>query len=156
MLLNAYDTEERRQFRDTVRRFVDTEVRPYADEWDEAGDIPWELHEKAGSLGVFGFGIDEQYGGLGFDDCFMRKAWMEEMGASGANGVLAALVGRTISIDPIQKLASEEIRERVLADVVAGRKGSSLAITEPSGGSDVANLQTRAHRDGNHYVLNGS
>jgi len=156
MLLNPYDTEERRQFRDTVTRFVDAEVRPYADAWDEAGEIPWELHEKAGSLGVFGFGIDEQYGGLGFDDCFMRKAWMEEMGKSGANGVLAALVGRTISIDPLQKLASEDIRDRVLADVVAGRKGSSLAITEPSGGSDVANLQTKAYRDGNHYVLNGS
>ncbi len=155
-MLSPHDTEERRQFRDTVRRFVENEVRPYADEWDEAEEIPWELHEKAGSLGAFGFGIDEQYGGLGFDDAFLRMAWMEEMGKSGANGVLAALVGRTISLDPIQKLAIPEIRERVLPDVVAGRKGSSLAITEPSGGSDVANMKTRAHKDGNHWVLNGS
>ncbi len=155
-MLSPHDTEERRQFRETIRRFVEAEVRPNADAWDEAGEIPWELHEKAASLGVFGFGIDEAYGGLGFDDAFMRVAWMEEMGKSGANGVLAALVGRTISIEPIQKLASSEIRDRALADVVAGRKGSSLAITEPSGGSDVANMKTRAHKDGNHWVLNGA
>jgi len=155
-MLSPHDTEERRQFRDSVRRFVDKEVRPHADAWDEAGEIPWELHEKAGALGAFGFGIDAAYGGLGFDDAFLRAAWMEEMGKSGANGVLAALVGRTISLDPIQKLASPDIRERVLAELVAGRKGSSLAITEPSGGSDVANMQTKARRDGNHYLLTGS
>ena len=153
---NPFDTEERRAFRDTIARFVETDIKPYADEWDEAGEIPWEMHEKLGALGVFGFGIDEAYGGLGFDDCFMRAAYSEEMAKCGANGVLAAVGGRSISVGPISILGSEEVKRTILKEVVAGRKGSSLAITEPSGGSDVANLKTTARKDGNHYVLNGS
>ena len=152
---NPFDTEERRAFRDTIAGFVAAEIAPYADAWDEAGDVPWELHAKVGALGVWGFGIDEKYGGLGFDDCFMRLAYSEEFAKCGATGVQAALNGRMISLDPIQRLASEDIRMRVLPDVIAGRKGSSLAITEPSGGSDVASLRTRAERDGNHFRLNG-
>ena len=153
---NPFETEERAAFRDTMRTFVAGEITPHVNEWDEAGIIPWELHEKAGALGVFGFGIGEEYGGLGFDDCFLRAAFCEEFAKCGATGVFAALSGRTISLDPIARLASEEIRMRVLPDVISGRKGSSLAITEPSGGSDVANLKTSAKRDGNHFVINGT
>ena len=153
---NPFETEERAAFRENVRRFVEAEVTPHADVWDEAGDVPWELHQKVGALGVFGFGVSEQYGGLGFDDCFMRAAFSEEIAKCGAGGVPAALGGRSISIGPIEKLASEDIKTRVLADIVSGRKGSSLAVTEPSGGSDVARLKTTAKRDGNHYVVNGS
>ena len=153
---NPFETEERAAFRENVRRFVEAEVTPHADAWDEAGDVPWELHQKVGALGVFGFGVSEQYGGLGFDDCFMRAAFSEEIAKCGAGGVPAALGGRSISIGPIEKFASEDIKTRVLADIVSGRKGSSLAVTEPSGGSDVARLKTTAKRDGNHYVVNGS
>ncbi len=153
---NPFETEERRAFRETIARFVDTEVKPHIDAWDEAGRVPWEIHEKIGALGVFGFGIDEKYGGLGFDDAFMRAAYSEEMGRSGSSGLWAAFSGRSISLDPIQALATEEIKDLCLAEVVSGRKGSSLAVTEPSGGSDVANLKTTARQDGNHYVLNGS
>ena len=153
---NPFETEERRAFRETVARFVAQEIRPYADEWDEAGDFPWELHEKMGALGLFGFGVSEQYGGLGFDDCFMRAAAGEEMGKCGANGVWVGAGARCISIGPIEKLASEEIKTRALPEVVSGRKGSCLAITEPSGGSAVAGLKTTAILDGEHYVLNGS
>ncbi len=153
---NPFETDERRAFRETIARFVDTEVKPHIDAWDEAGDVPWEIHAKIGALGVFGFGIDEEYGGLGFDDVFMRAAYSEEMGRSGSSGLWAAFSGRSISLDPIQALAPAEIKALALPEVVAGRKGSSLAITEPSGGSDVANIKTTARRDGNHYVLNGS
>ncbi|MEL7490276.1 MAG: acyl-CoA dehydrogenase family protein, partial [Pseudomonadota bacterium] len=153
---NPFDTDERVAFREAARRFTEKEITPHADAWDEAGEVPWALHEKAGALGAFGFGVDEKYGGLGFDDCFMRASYSEEISKCGAGGVPAALGGRSISIGPIQSLACEEIKERALADIVAGRKGSSLAITEPSGGSDVANLKTTAKRDGNHFVLNGS
>lgn len=155
-MMNPFENEERRAFRETVRNFVANEVTPYADEWDEAGEIPWALHEKVGALGAFGFGVDEEYGGLGFDDCFMRAAYTEEMSRCGATGVNAALAGRSISIGPIADLANEEIRAMCLRDIVAGRKSSSLAITEPSGGSDVAAMRTTARQDGNHYVLNGS
>ncbi|MBZ0129826.1 MAG: acyl-CoA dehydrogenase family protein [Rhodobacteraceae bacterium] len=152
---NPFETEDRAAFRKTLRDFVTREIRPHADAWDEAGAVPWELHAKVGALGVWGFGVDEAYGGLGFDDCFMRAAFSEEFARCGAGGVPAAINGRMISIDPIQRLASAEIKDRVLADIIAGRKGSSLAVTEPGGGSDVANIQTRARLDGNHWVLNG-
>ncbi len=153
---NPFDTEERRAFRENIRRYVETELKPYADEWDEAGDFPWRIHEELGAMGYFGFGISEDYGGLGFEDAFMRAAAAEEMARCGATGISAGVGGRMISIGPIQDHASEEIRSRVLEDIVLGRKGSCLAITEPGGGSDVANLQTTAVRDGDEYVLNGS
>lgn len=155
-MLNPFETEERRAFRNTVRAFVEKEIAPYADAWDEAGDFPWALHEKVGALGAFGFGVSEDYGGLGVDDCFMRSALMEELSKCGATGIPAALFGRSISIGPIAELANKDIRDQYLRSIVEGKIGSSLAITEPSGGSDVANLTTTAKRDGNHFVLNGS
>ena len=86
---NPFETGERQAFRDMVRDFVAREIRPHADAWDEAGEVPWELHRKAGALGLFGFGIDERYGGLGFDDAFMRAVYAEEMSQCGATGVPA-------------------------------------------------------------------
>jgi acyl-CoA dehydrogenase len=153
---NPFETEEHRAFRDSLRAFVANEIQPYCDDWDEAGAIPWELHQKIGAFGVWGFGIDETYGGLGFDDCFMRIAYSEELARCGAGGVTAAMAGRTISIEPIARLAHEEIKSRVLPEIISGRKGSSLGVTEPGGGSDVAGLKTTARRDGNHWVINGS
>jgi acyl-CoA dehydrogenase len=153
---NPFETEEHQAFRDSVRNFIEREIRPYADEWDEACETPWELHEKTAALGIFGFDIDEAYGGLGFDDAFMRAIWAEESAKCGATGIISDMIGRNISVDPINMLGSEEIKRRVLPAVLSGRKGSSLAITEPSGGSDIANLKTKAARDGDDYVLNGS
>ena len=153
---NPFDTPERVAFRKTLRDFVAKEIKPNADAWDEAGQIPWELHQRVGVLGVWGFGIEEQYGGLGMDDCFMRAAYNEEFAMCGANGVPAALNGRMISIEPIQRLANADIRSRALPDIVSGRKGSSLGITEPSGGSDVAGMKTTARFDSGTYVINGS
>ena len=97
-----------------MRDFVAKEIKPNADAWDEAGEIPWDLHQRVGALGVWGFGIEEQYGGLGMDDCFMRAAYNEEFAMCGANGVSAALNGRMISIEPIQRLANAEIKSRAL------------------------------------------
>ena len=152
---NPFETEERQAFRDSVRSFVEREIKPHADGWDEAGEVPWELHRKAADLGLFGFGIAEEYGGLGFDDAFMRAIYAEEISQCGATGVPADLGARSISVGPIHTLGSEEIKQRVLPPVLSGEQGASLAITEPSGGSDVANLRTRAVRDGGDYVLNG-
>ena len=156
MLINPYDTDERREYRETLRAFMAREVDPHKFDWDEAGQVPWPLHAKFGALGIWGFGIDERYGGLGFDDPFMRWDTAVEIARCGVGGVGAAIGGRGISVDPIQRLAAEEIRERVLPEIISGEKGSSLAITEPGGGSDVARLKTTARRDGNHWVINGS
>ncbi len=153
---NPFDTEERRSFRAAVVRFVKTEIEPFADAWDEAGTFPWALHEKACALGLFGFGIDEAWGGVGFDDAFMRAAAAEELGRWAPGGVISGIGARGIMVGLVDALASDDIKARALPDILAGRKGGALGITEPSGGSDVANLQTRARRDGNDYVLNGS
>ncbi|MGJ8559853.1 MAG: acyl-CoA dehydrogenase family protein [Litorimonas sp.] len=156
MLINPFDTEERRAFRDTLRNFMDKEIVPHAFEWDEAGHVPWAVHAKFGALGLWGFGIDEKYGGHGFDDPFMRLDASIEISRCGVGGIGAAIGGRGISLDPIQRLATEDIRAKVLPEIIAGRVGSSLAITEPSGGSDVARMKTSARHDGDHWVLNGS
>ena len=152
---NPFDNEDREAFREALRDFLNRRVIPFIDEWDEAGQVPWSMHEELGSLGVWGFGISEEYGGLGHDDAFMRAAYSELFGQTGASGVWAALNGRMISIEPIYRLASEELKSRVLPDIISGRRGSSLAITEPSGGSDVARLKTRAVRQGDHYLISG-
>ncbi len=153
---NASETDERMAFRESVARFVAEEIRPYADEWDEAGTFPWSLVEKAAALGLYGIAIDEEYGGLGFDDAFLRAWSAEELGRAGAGGVIASLSSCQIMTGPLQLLASDAIKRRTLADLVSGRKGGSLAITEPSGGSDVAAMQTRARREGDEWVLDGS
>ncbi len=152
---NPFETQERRAFQETVERFIQNDVVPFANEWDEAGTFPWSLHEKAGSIGLFGFGIDEKYGGIGFDDAFMRASMGVEMGRSGIGGAMASMGSRNIMTGPIQMLANDEIKAAVLPEVVSGKKGGALGITEPSGGSDVANIKTTARRDGNHFVLNG-
>nr|AID57608.1 acyl-CoA dehydrogenase [uncultured bacterium] len=155
-LTNPFDTPERKVFRETIEKFVETEIRPHAFDWDEVGHVPWALHEKVGALGIWGFGIDEKYGGLGFDDPFMRMDAAVAMAMCGAGGIPAALGGRGISLDPIQKLAHDDIRSLVLPEIISGKKGSSLGITEPGAGSDVANLTSSARQDGEDWVLNGS
>jgi len=155
---NPFENEERNAYRASIAKFVANEINPYADEWDEAGTFPWELHQKAGALGMFGMGIDEKYGGIGRDndDAFMR-AWSSiEFGKAAAGGVVASLGSRNIMTGPLQALASEDILNLALEDIVSGRKGGALGITEPGGGSDVANMKTKAHKDGNHYVISGN
>lgn len=153
---NPFDNGERRAFRDSVARFVREVIEPNAEAWDEAGEFPWEVHEQACGLGIFGFGIDEAWGGLGFDDAFMRAACAEELGRGGVGGVIAAIGSRSIMVGPLAELAEESIKARALPEILSGRRGGALGITEPSGGSDVANMRTRAVRDGDAYVLNGS
>ncbi len=153
---NPFDTEERKTFREMVSKFLEAEIWPYVDEWDEAGEYPHEINEKVCELGVFGFGIDEKYGGLGFDDQFMRKDVSVEMGRSSAGGLFASVGSRNIMLGPLTELANEEIKLKALPDLMSGKKGGSLGITEPGGGSDVARMKTTAQKDGNEWVLNGS
>ena len=154
-MLNPFETEERKAFQDSVARFMASEIEPYVDDWDEAGGYPHEVNEKMCQLGVFGFDIAEEYGGLGFDDAHMRKAVSLEMGKAAAGGVMASIGSRSIMLKPLTELANEEIRNRALPELLSGKKGGALGITEPGGGSDVARIKTTAHRDGDEWVLNG-
>ncbi len=153
---NPFDTDDRKSFREMVTKFLETEIWPHVDKWDEEGKYPHEINEKVCELGVFGFGIDEKFGGLGFDDQFMRKDISVEMGRTSAGGLFASVGSRNIMLGPLSELANEEIKMRALPDLLSGKKGGSLGITEPGGGSDVAHMKTEAHKDGNEWVLNGS
>lgn len=150
-----FDSEERAAFRDMVEKFVETEILPFADEWDEAGDFPWSLHEKAGALGLFGFGIPEEYGGLGFDDAFMRFDSGTAFGYAGVGGVNASMFSRGIMTGPIVTLADEDTKKLVLIPIMEGKQGGALGMTEPSGGSDLSRIKTKARREGNGWVIDG-
>ena len=150
-----YFGETQNIVRETVRKFVAQEITPYVNDWEEAGELPRSLYEKAGSAGILGIGYPEPLGGSGFD-MFSKIAASEEIMAAGSGGVAASLGSLDIGLPPLVNWGSEELKQRICPDVIAGNKIQCLAITEPGGGSDVANLRTRAVREGDHYVVNGA
>ena len=152
----AYFDETHAMVRETTRRFVAQEILPHIAEWEEAGSFPRELYQKAGALGLLGIGHPEHLGGTAEHDVFMKLAVSEELMRSTSGGLVASLGSLDIGLPPVWRGASPELQQRVAPAVLAGEKIMALAITEPGGGSDVANLRTRAVRDGDHYVVNGS
>lgn len=144
----------------SVRRFVEREISPYIDQWEAEGELPRELHKKAAEAGILGLRYPEAYGGHseGFD-IFHGMVVTEELAAPGAGGLGASLMTHGIGLPPILALGSEAMKRRVAPPVLAGEKIIALGITEAGGGSDVANIQTRAVRghdaDGEHYIVNG-
>lgn len=154
MSLDYFD-DTHRMIRETTRRFVQKEILPFIDEWEEQGTFPRELYRKAGDAGLLGIGFPEELGGAG-PDPFMAVAFTEEITRSTSGGLVASLGSHGIGLPPIAKWASDELKQRIVPEVMSGTKISALAVTEPSGGSDVANLKTRAVLDGDHYVVNGS
>ena len=151
----SYFDDTHRMVRDTVRSFVQREILPYVNDWEEAGEFPRELYKKAADAGILGIGAPEKWGGSG-EDVFMKVAACEEMVRCTSGGVGASLGSLDIGLPPVWKWGSEALQEKVVPPVLAGDKIAALAVTEPGGGSDVANLRTRAVRDGDHYVVNGS
>ncbi|MCO3755379.1 acyl-CoA dehydrogenase family protein [Pseudomonas aeruginosa] len=151
-----YFDESHQLIRDSVRRFVEREVLPYIDEWEEAEEFPRELYLKAGAAGILGIGYPEAYGGSCEGDLFAKVAASEELMRCGSGGLVAGLGSLDIGLPPVVKWARPEVRERVVPAVLRGEKIMALAVTEPSGGSDVANLKTRAVCDGDHYRVSGS
>ncbi|MGE3650042.1 MAG: acyl-CoA dehydrogenase family protein [Reyranellaceae bacterium] len=151
---SPFYTADHEAFRDTLRRFVAREIAPHVDEWDEAGEFPRELYRKAAGIGLLQLGYAEEYGGVPTDP-FYRIIVSEELAKAGSGGVNASLMSHSIGAPPIAALGPEWMKREVLPRILAGEKISALAITEPSGGSDVANLRTTARREGDHYVVNG-
>ena len=142
--------------RDSVRRFVEREILPEVDAWEEAEEFPQALYRKAGAAGVLGIGYPEQYGGSHEGDLFAKVAASEELMRCGSGGLVAGLGSLDIGLPPVLKWAQPALRDRVVPAVLAGEKVIALAITEPSGGSDVASLKTRAVREGDFYRVSGS
>ena len=141
--------------RRSVKEFVDKEIIPHVDEWEEMGEFPRELYKKAGDVGLLGIGYPEELGGTPGDIFFQIAAW-EEIMRCGSGGVAAGVGSLNIALPPIIRHGTEEQKERYVKPVLWGEKIAALAITEPGGGSDVAGLQTTAERDGDDYVVNGS
>ena len=144
----------------SVRRFVEREIAPHVDEWEAAGQLPRELHRKAAAAGILGLGYPEEYGGTGGEAAgftlFHSLVQSEELCRPGAGGIVASLMTHGIGLPPILALGSDELKRRIAPPVLAGEAIIALGITEPSGGSDVARLKTRAERHGDHYRVNGS
>src|SRR5665213_1692127 len=151
---SPFYTADHEAFRDVMRRFVAREIEPHASTWDEAGEFPRELYAKASAIGLLGLGFPEEYGGVAADQ-FMKIVASQELAGAGAGGISSSLMSHTIGAPPIARAGRPEIKARVLPEILAGQKISALAITEPSGGSDVANLRTSARRNGDHYVVSG-
>lgn len=151
---SPYYTEEHRAFQATLRRFVDTEIAPFVNEWDEAETFPRELYGKAAEIGLLQIGYPEDYGGIPADRFYSIIA-AQELARAGCGGLSASLQSHTIGTPHLAQFGSDALKARVLPPVLAGEKIAALAVTEPSGGSDVANLRTTAKRDGDDYVVNG-
>ena len=153
---SPYYDETHEALADSVRRFVEREIAPHIDRWEAEGELPRALHKKAAEAGILGLRYPEQYGGhsAGFD-IFHGLVLTEELAAVGAGGLGASLMTHGIGLPPVLALGSEALKQRVAPPVLAGDKIIALGITEASGGSDVAQLRTRATREGDHYRVNG-
>ena len=145
---------EHEAMRRSLRTFVEREIAPHAAAWDEAGEFPRDLYRKAAAIGLLGIGFAEELGGTPAD-LFMTLVAAEEVARAGSGGVQAGLGSHQIALPPVVALGSAELQRLVVPPVLAGEKIAALAITEPSGGSDVAALRCSARRDGDHYVVDG-
>jgi acyl-CoA dehydrogenase len=152
----SYFNETHEQVRLSVRKFVAEHITPYIREWEESGTFPRELYRLAGDAGILGLNYPECYGGVGEGDVFMKVAASEELMRSGSGGLVASLGSIDIALPTIAKWGSEELKQRVIPEVISGHKIAALAITEPSGGSDVAGIKTRAVSEGDFYRVSGS
>ncbi|GGT79657.1 MULTISPECIES: acyl-CoA dehydrogenase family protein [Actinomadura] len=147
--------EDHEAFRDTIRAFIEAEVAPVYEEWENAGHPPRDFYAKLGELGVFGIQVPEEYGGAGETSFKYQAVISEECARAGVSfggyGVHVNLV-----LPYLLKYGSQEQKKRWLPPFVSGEMMTAIAMTEPGTGSDLAGMQTTAKRDGDHYVLNGA
>jgi acyl-CoA dehydrogenase len=143
-------------FRQAVRAFVQKEVEPHVEEWEAAGQIPKSIWPRMGELGFLGVEYDEKYGGAGAD-VLTTAVLCEEMARSRCASLAMAVGVHTDMASPhLYWTGSEALKEKYLPAICRGEALTAIAVTEPGGGSDVAAIRTRARRDGDHYVLDGS
>ncbi len=150
-------TDEHEMFRKTVRDFVEKEINPHVEEWEAAEIAPLhDLFRKMGALGILGLNYPEAYGGMDADIWF-TVVLHEELGKAQCGGVPMAIAVHTDMCTPaLAQYGSHELKERYLAPSIRGEMVGAIAVSEPDAGSDVARIKTRADRDGDHYVINGS
>jgi acyl-CoA dehydrogenase len=148
--------EEHDALRETARDFVATEITPHVDAWEAAEDFPRELFRRIGGAGLFGMKFEPAWGGSG-PDLLAAAVWVEEL-ARGSSGGIAGDLGAHSELGClyVARAGTDEQRDRYLRSGIAGETIGALAITEPGAGSDVAGIRTRATRDGDDWILDGS
>lgn len=139
----------------TAERFARQEILPHVDEWEAACGFPRQLYSQAAGLGLLAMGYEERVGGI-------PAPWVDRLAVmqvlsrvTGAGGVMASLFSHNIAMPLVQKLARDDVAQEVIPPVLRGECIAALAVTEPSGGSDVARLRTTASREGDDFVVNG-
>src|SRR5919202_286948 len=147
--------DEHEQLRESIRNFARKELQPHADEWEETTFPDW-VFTRMGELGFLGLTYPEEYGGQG-GDYFSGLVLGEEIGESRSGGLAMGVAVHTdMANPPILQFGTEEQKQRYLVPAIQGQKIACLGITEPDAGSDVAGIKTRAVRDGDGWVINGS
>jgi len=153
---SAYFTDEHNMLREQLIKFVENEIKPFGEQWEEQGYVPREFLQKMGKLGFFGLMHDEKYGGSGLD-VLSAVVLAEELSRSTFAGVtITALVHTNMASPHLANAGNADQKQRYLPDIISGKKITAVCISEPAAGSDVAGIKTRAVRDGDQWVLNGS
>ncbi|HKG36474.1 MAG TPA: acyl-CoA dehydrogenase family protein [Solirubrobacterales bacterium] len=149
--------EEHEELRESARRFIEREIAPHVDEWEDAREFPRDLYRRCGELGFLGLKFPEEYGGQGGTHLH-DAVWVEELARCGdSGGVSAGLNAHTsIAMPPVFGFGSEEQRQRWVVPGIRGEKIGALGITEPGAGSDVASIRTHARPVDGGYVVNGA
>ncbi len=156
MSSDLFNTPEHEVFRDTVRKFAEEELAPRAREFDEMGRIDKSLFRRMGDLGLLGLRFDPEWGGSGLDWSFSTVLF-EELGRCDNAGVTMGISVQTDMATPsLHQFGSDALKAQYLAPAIAGEMVAAIAVTEPDAGSDVAGIKTRAVRDGDDWVINGS
>lgn len=150
-------TQEHKEIRRTVKNFVENEINPFVNEWEEAGTFPMrEMFKKLGDLGLLGISKPEEFGGMGLDYSYSIVA-AEEFGISKCGGVPLAIGVQTDMCTPaLARFGSNELREQFLKPAISGDMIGCIGVSEPGAGSDVAGLKTSAKKDGDDYIINGT
>ncbi len=148
-------TEEEQFFRDSVRKFVEGEIKPRAEEIDRSDEFPFDLFRKVGELGYFGVRYPEEVGGLG-GNTTLFTIMIEEF-AAGSLGFTASVAMQCLmGTNFLYRFGSESIKERCFYPALRGEKIGTIAFTEPDAGSDLSNIRTVAKKEGDHYIINGT
>ena len=154
--LSDYFGEEHELFRESLRRFVQEEIVPNVEEWEEQGRTPRSLFEKMGQLGFLGAEFPTEYGGAGAD-FWMSVVLAEELALCRSGGVAFSIIVHTDMSSPwLARFGTDEQKARYLPSIIAGETICALAITEPDAGSDMAAISTRARKEGSEWVITGA
>jgi acyl-CoA dehydrogenase len=154
-ILEAEQQETLTALTDTLTRFAKREIEPNIHAWDEASEFPRSLYLKAAEVGLLGMGYPEHLGGSPVTWRMRNTVSQQLSRLGGSGGLLASLFSHNIGLPPVLRYGSEALQQQVIPPVLRGEKIAALAITEPSGGSDVAALRCTATRDGSDYLING-